>query len=342
MKVSIWAMIKGQFNKLPPLFKADLTGKTVLVLGANTGLGFEAAKHFASMNPGRLILACRSQSRGQAALEELQATTGYKKGEVWIVDLADFASVTKFADKFEQDGGRLDILVENAAKAQLIYEPTKDGWETSLQVNALSTPFVALRLLPRMMQTAREHATVARIVVVSSEVHYLTSIPKELLNRGDALATLGSTDYCTPKKMRASYPTTKLLNVYFVRALNEYLGPTAPIIVNAVNPGMCVSELRRDLPAFLAFISRIVERIMAFTAEEGSRQLVFGAVGEPENPDALRGEYINQSRVEEPSDFVVGSVGHKAQAQIWDEMVEILKKVDPRISATIDQYLSGA
>ncbi|KAJ7756205.1 hypothetical protein B0H16DRAFT_694862 [Mycena metata] len=342
MKLSMWAMVKGQFNKLPPVSEADLTGKTVLVLGANTGLGFEASKHFASMNPGRLILACRSQSRGQAALEELQAKTGYKKAELWIIDLADFASVTKFADKFEQDGGRLDILVENAARAQLKYEATKDGWESSLQVNCLATPLVALRLLPRMMQTARQHTTVARIVVVSSEVHYFASIPKELLDRGNAIATLGSKDYCTPRIMRASYPTTKLLNIYFMRGLNEYLGPTAPIIVNAVNPGMCVSELRRDLPAVIAFISRIVERIMAFTAEEGSRQLVFGALGEAKNPDALRGAYINQSRVEEPSDFVIGSAGHKAQSQIWNEMVDILKKVDPRVSETIDEYLSGA
>ncbi|KAJ7756225.1 hypothetical protein B0H16DRAFT_1315267 [Mycena metata] len=342
MKVSMWTMAKGQFNKLPAVSKADLTGKTVLVLGANTGLGFEASKHFASMNPGRLILACRSQSRGQAALEDLQAKTGYSRAEVWIVDLAEFASVTRFADKFEQDGGRLDILVENAARAQLKYEPTKDGWESSLQINDLSTPLVALRLLPRMMQTAREHKTVARIVVVSSEMHYVAEIPKELLARGDVLATLGSADYCTPTNMRSSYNITKLLNLLFVRELNARLGPTAPLIVDAVNPGMCVSELRRDLPAFLAFIFRTLERIMAFTAEQGSRQLVFGALGEPTNPDALRGAYINQSRIEEPSDFVIGAEGHKAQGQIWDELVEILKKVDPRVSATVDQYLSGA
>jgi NAD(P)-dependent dehydrogenase (short-subunit alcohol dehydrogenase family) len=51
--------------------------------------------------------------------------------ELWIVDLADFESVKQFADKFEQDGGRLDILVENAAIVTDKYEPTKDGWETA-------------------------------------------------------------------------------------------------------------------------------------------------------------------------------------------------------------------
>lgn len=56
------------------MLKEDLTGKTVMVLGANTGIGFEATKHFATMNPGRLILACRSESKGHAAVEStLQA-----------------------------------------------------------------------------------------------------------------------------------------------------------------------------------------------------------------------------------------------------------------------------
>jgi NAD(P)-dependent dehydrogenase (short-subunit alcohol dehydrogenase family) len=61
----------------------------------------------------------------------LKAETGYTNAELWIVDLADFNSVKQFGDKFEQDGGRLDYLILNAALATDKYEPTKDGWETS-------------------------------------------------------------------------------------------------------------------------------------------------------------------------------------------------------------------
>ncbi|KAF7357962.1 NAD(P)-binding protein [Mycena venus] len=338
MKLSVWAAMKGQFNKLPPVAKADLAGQTVVVLGANTGLGFESVKHFASMGAGRIILACRSQNKGQAALEKLKAETGYQKGEVWIIDLADFSSVKNFADKFEQDSGRLDLLVENAGVTKPKYEATKDGWETSIQVNSLATPLVALLLLPRMMQTAREYGTVPRIVVVTSELHHWGSIPKEVLARGGALTTLGSSEYCTPKKMQTFYNVTKTLNIFFVRALNARLGASTPLIVTAVNPGFCVSELRRDLPAPISWIMALMERIMAFTTEEGSRQLVFGAVG----PGALRGEYINQSRVEEPSDFIISSDGRKAEDQLWDELIEILGKVDRRVLATVNEYLSAS
>jgi NAD(P)-dependent dehydrogenase (short-subunit alcohol dehydrogenase family) len=62
----------------------------------------------------------------------LKDATGYSKAELWIIDLADFESVKQFADKFERDGGRLDILVENAAIGTFKYEATEDGWETSL------------------------------------------------------------------------------------------------------------------------------------------------------------------------------------------------------------------
>ncbi|KAJ7793731.1 hypothetical protein B0H14DRAFT_3889122 [Mycena olivaceomarginata] len=316
MKLSFLDIVKDQFRKLPPVAKADLTGKTVVVLGANTGLGFEAVKHFARMKPGRLIMACRNQAKGEAALERVKRETGYQNAELWSLDLADFAPVRSFADKFEQDGGRLDVLVENAAVTKMDYEATKDGWEMTLQVNFLSTALVALLLLPRMLQTAREHATAPRIVVVTSELHHFGVIPKEVFEKGNVLATIGSAEYCTKEKIRSSaYPVSKLLVIFFVRELNERLG-AAPLIVNTVNPGMCISELRRDFPFALSWFIWLIERILAFTTEEGSRQLVFGAVGTQPSADALRGAYINQSKVQEPSDAVLGPAGLKDQNRI--------------------------
>lgn len=69
MKKSPLAFLKDQSTKLPPVATADLNGKTVVVTGANVGLGFEAAKHFARMNPSKLILGCRSEEKGKNAVD---------------------------------------------------------------------------------------------------------------------------------------------------------------------------------------------------------------------------------------------------------------------------------
>ncbi|KAJ6580895.1 short-chain dehydrogenase [Mycena capillaripes] len=340
MRYGLWAFFGDQWTKQKPVVKADLAGKTVIVLGANTGIGFEATKHFASMNPGRLILACRSQSKGQAALDKLKAETGYSKAELWLIDLADFESVKQFADKFERDGGRLDILVENAGIATNKYEPTKDGWESSLQVNDVSTPLLALLLLPTMIKTAQEHSTTPRLVIVSSGMHYWVKMEKTILENPDLLQMLGSAEYCTDKNMATRYPLTKLLNVFFVRALNAHLPPSTPVIVNAVNPGYCYSELRRDYAGIRAVVDYLMERALAFTAEVGSRQLVWGAVAHQEQPDKLRGEYLAGCQVKEVSDFVLSAEGVKVQDRLWDELVDILGQVDSRVTTTVDKYLS--
>ncbi|KAK7055882.1 WW domain-containing oxidoreductase [Favolaschia claudopus] len=341
MKWSYWAFFAQQRKRQPPVTKVDLTGKTVVMIGANAGLGFEASKHFASMNPGRLILACRNESKGKAALEKLKAETGYSKAELWLVDLADFFSVKQFADRYERDGGRLDILVENAAVATFNYSTTKDNWESSLQVNHLSTAFLALLLLPTMIKTAQEHSTVPRIVIVDSELHYMATLSKPLLKDPHLLKTLSSVEYCKSSKvMRDRYALTKLLVVFFVRALNARLPSSTPVVINAVNPGYCYSELRRELTGPTAAFDWLTEKMLAYSSEVGSRPLVWAAISHQDDPDVLRGEYINDYKVQEVSDVALTPAGVQVQNRSWDELIRILSDVDPRVTDIVGQYLS--
>ncbi|KAJ7450968.1 hypothetical protein B0H11DRAFT_2161807 [Mycena galericulata] len=344
MQLTFWQFIKNQWStqpKGPPVLKADLSEKTVIVLGGNAGIGFEAAKHFAAMNPGRLILACRSQSKGQAAVEKLKAATGYATAELWIIDLANFESVKQFANKFEQDVGRLDILVENAAVANFKFESTTDGWETSLQVNHLSTSLLALLLLPSMVNTAVRYGTLPRLVVVSSGAHYWHAVDKPLRDDPEIVKTMGGAEYCTtPEGMAGRYPITKLLNIFFVRALNARLSSSTPLIVNTVSPGYCYSELRRNFTGMMAIVDFLMEICLALPAEVGGRRLVHAALGQADHPDSLRGEYIEGFRVVEVSDFILSPEGAKTQDLVWEDTLDILSKVDPRVKGIVSEYLS--
>ncbi|KAF8888746.1 hypothetical protein BD779DRAFT_428814 [Infundibulicybe gibba] len=193
-RLSFLEFLRGQLKKPAPVVTADLNDKTVVVIGANSGLGFEATKHFARMRPGRIIMGCRNATKGQTALQKLYEQTGYR-AELWIIDLSDFDSVKAFVDKFEADGGRLDLLIQNAGIFMPRYEATKDGWESTIQVNNLAPELLALLLLPRIIATAREHGTTPRIVVVTSAVHHWAKIEKKVLDGGKILSTLRGREY---------------------------------------------------------------------------------------------------------------------------------------------------
>jgi len=84
-QASFLQLIQNQWWKVAPVEHVNLTGKTVVVIGANVGLGFEAAKHFASMDPKRLVLGCRSQEKGQVALQGKRAAV--RSGRVFTFQL---------------------------------------------------------------------------------------------------------------------------------------------------------------------------------------------------------------------------------------------------------------
>ncbi|KXN88992.1 WW domain-containing oxidoreductase [Leucoagaricus sp. SymC.cos] len=338
-KGSVFSSLYDQFGAAPPLARADLKGKTVIVVGANTGLGFEATQHFATMGCEKLILACRSQEKGEAAIQRLAAATSYSQAELWLVDLADFLSVRNFIDRALKELERLDILLLNAAIAPAgRYNLTKDGWEETIQVNNISISLLALRLLPHMFDTAKKFRTTPRLVIVSSDVHFWTTLEDKAIKSSNTLKLLSDKEYCTPKIFRVRYLDSKLLNVFFARALNSHLKDQS-IIVNTVNPAFCYSELRRGRTGIG---NSLFEWLFARTAEEGSRQLVFAAVGVPEGPgglETLKGGYIHMSRVTEPSDFVLGEDGKKREDKLWDDLLAILRDVDPHVGDVVSQYL---
>lgn len=143
-KFTPWSFLGEQWTRLSPALHADLSGKTVLVLGANTGIGLEAAKHFAQMKPARLILGCRSEERGRSAqegehtllssssgcnislLSEIARKTGCA-AELKLIDLGKFSTIRAFVAGLGDDP--IDYVVANAGMTHSEYLTTDDGWE---------------------------------------------------------------------------------------------------------------------------------------------------------------------------------------------------------------------
>lgn len=108
------------------------------------------------------------------------------------------------------------------------------------------------------------------------------------------------------------------MNVFFARALQDRLQSITPLTVNAVNPGFCYSNLVRNIQDTLpSMMMAVMRMLLAWTSEQGSRQLIYSAIGERDNEDHMKGAYVNRAAVAEPSDFVMSEEGKKMQDNVW-------------------------
>jgi len=108
-----------------------------------------------------------------------------------------------------------------------------------------------------------------------------------------------------------------VFNIFFVRELTKRLPANSPVIVNAVNPGYCKSHLSRNFTLLVRVLIKIVEPLLARTTEEGSRQLVWAAIGGGGREFELRGGYVDKASLQEVSDYVLSDEGAAMQTRIW-------------------------
>lgn len=278
-------------------------GKTVIVTGSNVGLGLEAARHFTRLGAERVILAVRNLEKGAAAKKMIEGSTG-RIGvvECWKLDMNTFAGTRAFIER-AQKLPRLDALVLNAGLAAGTWRPSPDGWEETLQVNVLSTALLALRLLPKMVSSAKEHpGWTPRLVIVSSGVHEWPSVTSQInewpsITERDKLGIFDilNDQQKSEKTFGARYPLSKLFDIYITREIAK-LSPMSDsdptkhmVIVNSLNPGLCFTELGRE-SGWGVYILQI---IFARSTEKGSRVLVDAASKGEES----HGQYLDSCKV---------------------------------------------
>ncbi|TFY70512.1 hypothetical protein EVG20_g2488 [Dentipellis fragilis] len=339
-QLSFLQFLRNQLKSFPPPTKCDLSGKTVLVVGANVGIGLEAAKHFARMQPGKLIVTARDAAKGQVTVSTIQAQTGFGNVHSRVLELSSFASVAAFADAFEKEEERLDIYVYNAGISTRQYAVTEDGWESTLQINDLSCALLSMLLLPRMLESAKTSISRPRMVIVASEVHFWATVNDEERASPRILDKANNKEYCEASAMGRRYFFSKMLDVMVVRELAARLPSDSPLIVDCVNPGFCSSELGRNSSLIFRAVSYLLQFGITRTPEQGSRQLVWAALGRSEKEDELRGAYVSDHDVEEPSDFLLSEQGAKDQKRIFDEIIETLSEVSTKFKAVVDKYLA--
>lgn len=340
------AFIKSQWTTLPyPTH--DFTSQTIIVTGANTGLGLEAARHFVRLGASKVILGCRSIAKAEAAIRDIESTTSITGVcEAWQLDLSRYDSVKEFTRKAE-GLERLDVVVENAGIVAGKFEEV-GGTESTVAVNVVGTFLMALNLLPVLRKSAKKTNIEGRLVIVTSEVHAWASVHICVLfwiNLANEHQTpmderLEESIFEALKKndknyFKDRYPTSKLLEVFFVRELVEKIksGSHAQesVIINLVNPGLCHSELTRNVTGIMAIMMYVMKLLLARTTEVGSRNLVAGACAGPES----NGKYMLDCKIGEPSPFVKSEEGGRTQKRVYKELIDVLEGIQAGISKNI-------
>lgn len=251
----------------------DLSGRVVLVTGANSGMGKETARELARMG-ARVVLGCRSAERGAAAAAEIAATTGNADVSVITIDLASMSSVRAAASELLDRFGGLDILVNNAAASLRTRQVSDDGFERNWATNVLG-PHLLTTLLLAALQ-ASGHGRIVNVSTVAAGGLDLADTQYERRR----FSGLGA--------YRASKQAARMM----AWSLAER-APSPAVTVNCVNPGYVLTDLTLNAGR-LVKVAVMMTKFRAQSALEGADTAIWAA----SSPDVagVTGRFWNRRR----------------------------------------------
>ncbi|KAI8840302.1 NAD(P)-binding protein [Chytriomyces cf. hyalinus JEL632] len=317
----------SQLFVTPPAPTHDFSGQTVIIIGANIGLGLEAARHIARLNVGHLVLGVRTASKGEAAKKDIVSSTGIKEESVSvrIVDLSSNKSVITFSNTIQAEFKKVDALLLNASILPFEFALNEDGVELGVATNVIGTFLLALLMLPLLRSSAAISGHPVHLSITASEVHGFTTLPeKKHPHIFTALNAKDSPDFAD------RYNVTKLMQVLLARELAKSVD-SDKVILNFLNPGLCHSNLSSPAKGFSSFMLETIKYWVARTTEVGSRTLVHALTIGKES----HGQYLSSCKVEEPAPFVLSAEGATVQKRLWDELSDILESARPGILSNI-------
>lgn len=247
--------------------------KTILITGANTGIGLATAETFVK-DGHHVILACRNPDKASQAKKQLDAI-GTGKVDTVTLDLNDLAQIAQTADTLISQFEKIDVLVNNAGMMTPQLESTADGFEKQMGVNYLGPFLLTMKLLPLIKKAEQ-----GRIIHLASMMHLLGKIDVDQFKADQVKKYNGV----------RSYANSKLANLLFSNTLAQQLQGSS-VTSNALHPGGVDSEIYRELPKyqynalklFLIPTSKPAELIkkMAFSTEWSQRNGDYASLQTP-------------------------------------------------------------
>ncbi|MBC8507496.1 MAG: SDR family NAD(P)-dependent oxidoreductase [Anaerolineales bacterium] len=245
----------------------DMQGKTIIITGANSGIGYEAARALAAKR-ATLIMACRSLDKGHQAIQQILAESPEADLKLMTLNLADLSSVRQFAQNFRSNYDKLDVLVNNAGVMAIPYQKTIDGFEMQFGVNHLGHFALTGLLLDLLLKTEG-----SRVVTISSYAHRYGWINFNDLN-GERF-----------HYRWIAYCQSKLANLLFAYELQRRLSQSGAKTVSlGAHPGYTETNLQQHS----WFYGQLLNPLIAQSQEMGALPTLYAATAD----DIVGDEYI--------------------------------------------------
>jgi NAD(P)-dependent dehydrogenase (short-subunit alcohol dehydrogenase family) len=257
-------------------------GRTVLVTGANSGIGYQAALELAR-HGAHVLLGCRNEAKGRAALERLQREAPGASAELVELDMASLASIRRFAAAFGARGVALDLLINNAGVMALpTRELTEDGFERQMGTNHLGHFALTGLLMTQLLA-----APAPRVVTVASLAHRNGKIEFDNLQ--------------SERKYKPwdAYGASKLANILFAKELDRRARAAHSRLLSlAVHPGVSTTSIFANGPganSLKAIAVKVLAPVMMQRDDAGALPTLYAAT----SAEAHGGEYIGPDGFQE-------------------------------------------
>lgn len=252
----------------------DLKDKTIIVTGANTGIGYETARSLAAAG-ARVVFACRNSIAGEAAVAKTLALHPGCRAEFLNLDLASRTNIGQFCESL--DAEKIDVLICNAGLAPTQYSETEDGLESAVGVCHFGHFLLTRNLMPRLLASGSP-----RVVMVSSESHRMPGkleFERFPLNKNNF-------------KFMVAYGQAKLCNLLFANELQRRYG-SQNLMACSLHPGTLVTTEIGRASVLMRILMKLISPLTK-TPNQGASTSVFCATHEP--AEELQARYFSHCK----------------------------------------------
>ncbi len=276
---------------------SELSGKVFIVTGANSGIGFEAARDFAKRG-AEVVLVCRSLAKATTARKKIIDSTGNEQVRFEIADFSSLKSVNELGQRLAARYDTIDVLCNNAGGGNGSRTTTSEGFETTFVTNHLSSFLLTKHLLPALLKQAE--ADSARVVFTSSLGHKNSPVDFDDLNLVKGYSTL------------KAYGRSKLMNLLTAKEMHKRFGEQK-LICSSFHPGAVRTPIWSK-GGMLATMLGFVMYPFMWSIEKGAQTFIWLASSDDAAVKHADGGYFFDCRRAKTAEFATDD----AASQLWE------------------------